>query len=65
MNRASNPFVERTSNGLRPSAAIGSMKRGIVLEASDDIDYLAHIRRWFEEGSRETAETAQPARSAV
>lgn len=34
---------------LVTTGAIGSLKRDIVLEAADDIYYLAHIRRWFAE----------------
>ena len=34
---------------LVATGAIASFKRDIVLGASDDIYYLAHIRRWFAE----------------
>ena len=34
---------------LVATGAIASLKRDIVMEASADIYYLAHIRRWFAE----------------
>jgi hypothetical protein len=43
---------------LIASGAIGSLKRDIVVEASDDIYYLAHIRKWFEEASQDSAKAA-------
>jgi len=36
-------------DGLVTTGAIASLKRDIILEASYDVYYLAHIRRWFAE----------------
>lgn len=36
-------------DGLLETGAISSLKREILLEASVDLYYLAHIRRWFAE----------------
>jgi len=43
---------------LIDTGAIGSLKRDILLEASRDLYYLAHIRRWFEDASANAATAA-------
>ena len=43
---------------LVDTGAIGSLKRDILLEASDDLFYLEHIRRWFEDASADAAHAA-------
>lgn len=43
---------------LIATGAIGSLKRDILLEASEDVYYLVHLRNWFEEAGEEGAAAA-------
>ena len=42
-------------DSLVRTGAIGSLKREILLEAADDLYYLAHIRKWFDETAGKAA----------
>ena len=44
--QSSNPYERLLKTG-----AIGRLKRDILLEAKDDIFYLTHVLKWFEEDS--------------
>ncbi len=41
--------MKEAYDALIKTGAIGSLKRDILLEASDDIEYLCHIQKWFNE----------------